>query len=229
MSTAFGNSLNSQTLLLLDASSLVIQTGLLREGKWAAYIESKEESLNSLFTGTDTCLKKAQCDLETIDGFILCQGPGSILGLRLTIMAVKTWRTLPSLRRTNLYLYGSLEIAAALHSTRNISQPFHFISDYNKDHWNLLTVVNNDHHLIQVSTEYLNNLNGPIWHIPQRHNVKAPPSQVKTLEYSLKDLPLVLDRTSLFHQYNDLSQIKPGKSNFTKWHSNRHRKYSEKD
>ena len=226
MSTAITQSLSAQTLLLLDASTLIVQTGILRDGAWLAYCENENESLNAIFKGSAECLKKAQCEFDAIDGFLLCEGPGSVLGLRLALMAVKTWRSLPSHRQSKVYLYRSLEVAAAMLSKQKAKPPFHLICDFKKDQWNLLT-VRKDHRsqkMKQAPAQYLKNLTGPVWYIRQRKNAHLPPFQVKKFKYSLKTLPALLDQPQLFHSDHDLSQINPGKSEFAKWQAQRHRK-----
>ena len=112
MSTEIKQSLKSQTLLLLDASTSVVQVGILYKGNWLAFCENKNESLNAIFIDTAKCLKKAQISMSQINGFLICEGPGSVLGLRLIIMAIKTWQSVLLPHPSKVYLYRNLEIAA---------------------------------------------------------------------------------------------------------------------
>jgi len=226
MSTAIKQSLSTQTLLLLDASTSIVQTGLLRDGNWLAFYENKNESLNAIFKDTSKCLKKAQSDISAIDGFLICEGPGSILGLRLVIMAVKTWRSTLFPRRSSVYLYRSLEIAAQLLLLQDIEPPLHLISYFKKDIWNLLTVDKDRsfQNLEQVNVQSLKKMSGPLWYIRQREKEYPPPLPVNEFKYSLKTLPALLSQPSFFHEVDDMNEINPGKSEFSKWQAQRHRK-----
>lgn len=226
MSTAIKQSLSTQTLLLLDASTSIVQTGILRDGNWLAYYEDKNESLNAIFKNTAKCLKEAQSDISEIDGFLICEGPGSVLGLRLVMMAVKTWRSTLFPRPSRVYIYRSLEVAAQLLLIQDIKPPFHVISDFRKDIWHLLTVKKDRsfRNLEQVNAQTLNKLSEPRWYIPQRKKKYPPPLQVNEINYSLKTLPALLSLQAFFHEVDDMNEINPGKSEFAKWQAQRHRK-----
>jgi len=226
MSTAIKQSLSTQTLLLLDASTSIVQAGILRDGNWLAFYEDKNESLNAIFKNTAKCLKEAQSDISAIDGFLICEGPGSVLGLRQIIMAVKTWRSILYPRLSRVYIYRSLEVAAQLLLIQDIEPPFHVISDFRKDSWNLLTVKKDRsiRNMEQVNTQSLNKLSDPLWYIPQRKKKYPPPLQVNEINYSLKTLPELLSLQSFFHEVDDMNEINPGKSEFAKWQIQRHRK-----
>lgn len=226
MSTAIKQSLSTQTLLLLDASTSIVQTGLLRDGNWLAFYENKNESLNAIFKDTNKCLKEAQADISNIDGFLVCEGPGSILGLRLVIMAVKTWRSTLFPRRSNVYLYRGLEIAAQLLLLQDIEPPLHLILYFKNDIWNLLTVDKDRsfQNLEQVNHQSLKKMPGPLWYIRQREKEEPPPLPVNEFKYSLKTLPALLSQPSFFRKIDDMNEIIPGKSEFSKWQVQRHRK-----
>lgn len=211
----------------MDASTSVVQVGILHNGNWLAFYEGEDESLNAIFKGSDKCLKDSHCKLEELDGFLICEGPGSILGLRLVIMAVKTWCSYAPLRQSKVYHYRSLEVAARLLSIQKIKHPLHVISDFKKDKWNLLT-INKDQSFQKsrhVSAQSLKDLPESLWYIHQRKNGYPPPVEVNEFKYSLKLLPTLLGEDSLFHHVHDLNLINSGgKSEFAKWQVQRHRK-----
>jgi tRNA threonylcarbamoyladenosine biosynthesis protein TsaB len=95
---------DSPPLLLLDASSERIQAGLLSEGsaKWAS---RKTEA----GTGVFECLEELAVDLGAVGAFAYCEGPGSILGIRTTAVALRMWNVLKA-RPT--YSFQSLAVAA---------------------------------------------------------------------------------------------------------------------
>ena len=225
MSTEIKQSLKSQTLLLLDASTSVVQVGILYNGNWLAFCENKNESLNAIFIDTAKCLKKAQISMSQINGFLICEGPGSVLGLRLIIMAIKTWQSVLLPQPSKVYLYRNLEIAAQLLLMQNVSPPFHLISAFKKNIWNLITIKNhsNIQNLKPVNTQSLKILSDPVWYIRQRKDV-YPPRRVREFKYSLKLLPLLNKPYSFFHEIDDISKINIGKVDFPKWKNERHRK-----
>jgi len=92
-------------LLLLDAASARIQVGLLKPGgaRWA---HRDEEAGVGLFRA----LEALQVDLPAVAAFAFCEGPGSILGIRTSAMALRAWAVLGS-RPT--FAYQSLALAAA--------------------------------------------------------------------------------------------------------------------
>jgi len=74
-------------LLLLDASSARIQAGIFGAdgtGRWAS---SEEEAGVGLFRA----VAALDIDLNQIRGFAFAASPGSILGIRIAAMALRTW------------------------------------------------------------------------------------------------------------------------------------------
>ncbi|HEY1848267.1 MAG TPA: peptidase M22 [Opitutaceae bacterium] len=92
-------------LLLLDASSEVIQAAVLtRDGepRWAS---RREESGTGLFA----CLDELGVEIGAMASFAFCEGPGSILGIRTSAMTVRVWN---ALRPQPTFGYFSLAVLA---------------------------------------------------------------------------------------------------------------------
>ena len=113
------------SLLLLDAVSERIQAGLFASGetRWA---ESTEEAGVGLFR----CFDELGVDLATVKAFAFCEGPGSILGIRTTAMAIRTWRALAP---RPCFSYQSLAVLAAGLGDPSIA----IVADARRENWHV--------------------------------------------------------------------------------------------
>jgi tRNA threonylcarbamoyladenosine biosynthesis protein TsaB len=91
-------------LLLLDASSENIQVGFLGKGppRWAS---RRAEAGVGVFE----CIEELAVDIGAVGSLAYCEGPGSILGIRTTAVALRMWNVL---RRRPTYSFQSLAVAA---------------------------------------------------------------------------------------------------------------------
>lgn len=81
----------SQTQLFLDCSGPGIKIGLLRERSWLAYQQAKGSALEVLFDEVKDLLEQEKLDWSELSGVLFCEGPGSLLSLRIGAMAVQSW------------------------------------------------------------------------------------------------------------------------------------------
>ena len=210
--------------LLLDASSPIVQVGLLEGKEWLAFRESKEEAIDSIFAGTSACLKEANITLKEVDGFIFCEGPGSILGIRLAAMAINGWRSRPAHRQAKVFSFRSLEAVVALLKHMGESMPFHIVSEYRQDRWHLVS-VNEDGQcsdLTLVSAAALSKLQGSVYYLPRRKNGPVPPAFIQARAYSLRELPRVLNSANLLRPADKPEAYMPEKPVYVKWDAKRH-------
>jgi tRNA threonylcarbamoyladenosine biosynthesis protein TsaB len=119
----------NSTLLLLDAASEKIQVGLLGDGaipKWAS--RTAEAGV-----GVFECLDELDVEIDAVGAFAFCEGPGSILGVRTTAMALRTWNVL---RQRPTYAYFGLAVVA-----HAIGRPavFH-IADARRGFWHRMSL-----------------------------------------------------------------------------------------
>jgi tRNA threonylcarbamoyladenosine biosynthesis protein TsaB len=93
-------------LLVLDAASTRVQAGWLAEGAPARWAARDDEAGVGLFRALD--------ELEVIPSragaFLYCDGPGSILGIRTTAAAIRTWSVLGA---RPIFAYHSLALLGA--------------------------------------------------------------------------------------------------------------------
>lgn len=81
-------------LLMVDAASSCVQVGWFpstdpANAKWAT---SNEESGTGIFRG----LEQLDLELGAARAFVFCDGPGSVLGIRTTAIAIRVWNVLAS-------------------------------------------------------------------------------------------------------------------------------------
>lgn len=112
-------------VLILDASASVVQVGVIGPGgsRWET---SSDEAGVAIFAGVE----KLGVDFDRLTALVFCDGPGSILGIRTTAVALRTWNVL---RPRPMYAYSSLALLAAAWSGPRVT----FIADARRDSWHL--------------------------------------------------------------------------------------------
>lgn len=104
-----------ENFLLIDASSpLSVFAGTLGAGgrAWNRFAEEKSAALEGVFSAVESAGGNASAA-----GFLFCEGPGSILGIRIAAAAIRAWLALD---RANgaatrpVFAFRSLALAATL-------------------------------------------------------------------------------------------------------------------
>jgi tRNA threonylcarbamoyladenosine biosynthesis protein TsaB len=114
-------------LLLIDAASARIQVGVLRAGAPARWSSRAEEAGVGIFE----CLDELGDEVDSMGSFAFCEGPGSILGIRTSAMALRVWNVLGP-RPT--FAYVGLAVVA-----RALGRPGQaVIADARRGHWHRL-------------------------------------------------------------------------------------------
>jgi tRNA threonylcarbamoyladenosine biosynthesis protein TsaB len=116
-------------LLLIDASSENIQVGLLGSGmkpRWAAH---KQDAGVGVFE----CIDELDVHIDSVGSFAFCEGPGSILGIRMSAMALRVWN---ELRIRPTFAYVGLAAAACAVGRTNIAS----IADARRGLWHRLVM-----------------------------------------------------------------------------------------
>lgn len=113
------------SVLILDASASTVQVGCVGPGgtRWES---SNEEAGVAVFAS----VAKLGLDLASVSAFIFCEGPGSILGIRTTAAALRTWQVLGP---RPMWTYSSLALLAAAWTGPEVT----FIADARRDSWHL--------------------------------------------------------------------------------------------
>lgn len=168
-------------LLLLDAASGVVQAGVLGAPGGDRWASSTEEAGIGIFKS----LEALQFDQAAVRAFIFCDGPGSILGIRSTAMALRTWNVLQS---RPVYRYCSLELVAhALHQPGT-----QVIADARRETWHRFTAGGR---LERIATA---DLAGPLVMPEGFRHWSALPTGVTPTPYSLAALLSAVGDAAIF-------------------------------
>lgn len=127
--------------LLLDASGLRVETARIHaDGSTGAAFSDTGMALECLFGRVQELLAGEGSSLGTLDRLVFCRGPGSILGLRAVLMALRVWRTIGAIPGVRLQSYRSLDLAAAWLLERGQRPPFAVVVPYRRTRWQVLEV-----------------------------------------------------------------------------------------
>jgi len=209
--------------LVVDGSSASVFVGLLDgSGEWLSQVYQRESAaLEGLFPSVEAVLRTAQYRISEVHNFIYCEGPGSVLGLRLCAMALCTWGCLSEL--TVRYLsYNSLQLCSALIAVESSgASDALLISDWKKDAWNSVLIRKGQSGAISVVDDrYVNEWSGgPLFYLPQRKGWQKIPEGAVTLEYSphrLTEVMHLLKKTEKIELYAANMNV------FQKWVPKRH-------
>lgn len=110
--------------LVLDTASSLVQVGLLRADGSARWENSPEEAGTGLFR----CLERLGVGPADAGCLLHCEGPGSVLGIRTSAMAIRTWQILSA---RPVFAYNSLALLAHAVARPELA----FIADARRDTW----------------------------------------------------------------------------------------------
>lgn len=205
--------------LVLDASSPKVLTGLWQAGQWAAFRTVSNQALDGLFEGIRDCLNEAGITLDAVQGFVHCEGPGSVLGVRLAAMAIEGWKALPPWKNQPLFVYNRLAwVAAALDET----EPFHLISESRRGRWNVYHSRSEEITLLEDAS--LPGLPGKCFHFPQRAGSHQAPEGITVVDPDMEKLPELLMTPGLLRASEHPSVYSPDQPSYKTWVPDRHRK-----
>lgn len=213
--------------LLIDASGDAPQVGLWQShGVWLDLRRADGDALENLFRLVEQLLADHHLRVAELGGFVHCQGPGSLLGLRLAAMAVESWRALTPVPPP-LFQYHSLSMAAALHGVGTHERDFTVISVFRRDVFNVLRVDASELGPLELcpTDEVLAELAvNPVYLLPQRRLPAPLPPEVRPLTYDLHGLPQALVRyPELIQPAHQAIAYLPVEPEYARWSAERHR------
>ena len=211
--------------LVIDGSGSSVFAGLLdAENQWLAKVSRDGTPLEELFSVVKLALTESGLSLTDIGSYIYCEGPGSVLGLRLCAMAIETWtRIYP--QSTQYYKYNSLQLSAyaLLHAKPDLQDAL-IVADWKKGAWNALYMRGRDVGAAEVIDDAsLSDWEDLIYHLPQRKGWQSPPEKVQTLRYDPSILDTISDASGLIQMTDRIELYNSGINTFQKWTPNRHR------
>jgi tRNA threonylcarbamoyladenosine biosynthesis protein TsaB len=166
-------------LLVLDAASARVQVGWFgdRDPAGAKWEAANEEA----GTGVFRCVERLGADVNAARAFAFCDGPGSVLGIRTTAMALRTWQVLAP---RPVFAFCSLALVAESLGRDDLT----VIADARRDSWHALARGGALRRLPK------NELTGELV-IPENFRHWSPlPENVKQVPYSLAELlPRIVD------------------------------------
>ncbi len=211
--------------LVVDGSGTSVFTGVLgADGDWLAESKQDVAPLEGLFPSVEESLRKAGLQFGDIRSYLYCEGPGSVLGLRLCAMAVETWtRLFPE--SANLFSYNSLHLtAAALQEASPDIDRALIVADWKKGAWNSIVISDGKIGPTEVIDDSsLAASDCPLYHLPQRKGWQAPPAGAIELSYTPSALSRVQTWPSLLKSTERIELYSSGINTFQKWTPTRHR------
>ena len=209
--------------LVVDGSGSSVFVGLMgADGDWLSKVDSGSTPLEGLFPAVEAALDSAQSTISEVRNFIYCEGPGSVLGIRLCAMAIRTWGHLCK-PAAGYFAYKSLELTAALIGL-DAPEVRHalLISDWKKDAWNAIRIREGQSGVITTldNRAVSNWKEGPLFYLPQRKGWQAVPENAIELEYSPYRLPEVMQ---LLKKTKEVELYTSTMNTFRKWAPERHR------
>ncbi len=128
-------------VLYLDAASPTVHVGLQVSDRVAPeWRQSTQEAGVGLFREVETLTRAQGVSVSDLRSVAFCEGPGSLLGVRLVAMALRTWHALPRAIPLEVSGYLSLELVAAGLLAEGTPGPFHILVDGRRATWNVLSV-----------------------------------------------------------------------------------------
>ncbi|WP_309398239.1 hypothetical protein [Cerasicoccus maritimus] len=213
--------LPEQPLLVIDAASPRCFVGIWQSGAWLANASPETPALEGLFAGVEQILCDAKLTLADLGGFVHAEGPGSILGIRLSAMAIRTWRTLPAYADKPVWAYGSLQFVAAAYQAAHGGAPVNAISEFRHGRWNLLTAGAET--VIAVEDAALADVPEPLIYFRQRKSWKPAPSHAQEWAPQMADCAPVLTTPGLLRPIDAPDVFIAEEAVFQKWSAERHR------
>ncbi|MFH1497485.1 MAG: peptidase M22 [Verrucomicrobiota bacterium] len=118
-------------LLLIDTCSQVVHAGLAREAGTPIHWQTCEEEAGSgLFRAVEAVLAAEGQKIADMRGFVFCEGPGSVLGIRTAAVALRTWHVLND---APMFAFQGLDVVARFLNRPEVS----IIADARRDTWHV--------------------------------------------------------------------------------------------
>lgn len=214
---------NNSKILFLDACSPKVQIGILHKNKWIGYFKSEEQALQSLFQGIEISLKMAGIEFEQVTGFAYCEGPGSLLGIRLAAMAIRGWKELNLFKDKEVYKYNSFEVSLELiRKFYSNEGPYCIISRSRSGIWNILTSEERIR-VHEIGAEELKKFKGTLWYFQQKKLIsEVNDLELRRFDYNLENCPECFSKLELLSIVKEPDALIVKETKYVKWDLKRH-------
>lgn len=190
-------------VLFLDTASPIVRAGLQARMTPGACVwrETTDEASVGLFQIVEDLLREHSLRVDDLRTVVFCEGPGSLLGIRLAAIALRTWEVLPRPQPLRLLAYRSLELVAASLLEQPVGSPFVVVNDARRQTWNVLDVDANGAwtDLRRLSTAELP-AHGKIFHPEEFPHWQELPDNTIEVDYRPAALPSLAQRYPLLRE-----------------------------
>ena len=143
---------NVQPCLVIDGSAREgVRVGVLADGCWLSESTVDAGALEATTDLALAVLQKSHLKFTDIKSYAVCIGPGSMLGIRVSAMAVRTWATL---YQRPIYVWESLRLLAEQAIEQGVKVPFAVINESRLKRWNIVAVKAADSFESAVELEF---------------------------------------------------------------------------
>lgn len=178
-----------RAVLVIDSASAAVQVGLCRPDREPVWRGSTQEAGIAVFACAAEVLAGAQLGVRDLGACVFCEGPGSILGIRTTAMALRTWQAILD-HALPAFAYRSLELVAHHLIATGTPAPFAVVADARRETWHCVAVpaAGGPGPLRRMTRAELGSLEGALF-MPAGFRAWAPPPRaVVEVPYSLAEL-----------------------------------------
>ena len=212
---AISEKFDAKLSLLVDASTSILQVGVLGKNHWKSFNTSEKQALEGLFFATKQTLKDVEQSLSSVDTIFFCEGPGSTLGLRISCAFIRTvqWANYPTPR---VYKYNALDLGKVICGTEaSIQAPFRKGFRFVRTGKNAVGKKE-----ILSSEDALSRFPESM-HLPDPRSLVENTSKIQKIPYSLKDQVRGLDDLLPISKLCELvTPYAPRPAEFKKWQPN---------
>jgi len=177
------------TILLIDSASTVVQAAVWHRNQEPDWSTKTGEAGEQIFTAVNDTLTRSCQTLDSVNAFVFCDGPGSVLGIRSAAVALRTWSML---RARPVYAFCGLTVVAQSLALTQNKREFSVIADARRDSWHHVDIdaEGNISPLKRIPTSALT---GTLLTPEGFRAWSTPPAKLQTAPYSLAALlpPLV--------------------------------------
>ena len=193
---------------MLDAASARVQVGWFggtdpTQAKWEV---ANEEAGTGIFRSVE----RLGIDVNAARAFVFCDGPGSVLGVRTTAMALRTWHVLAP---RPAFAFCSLTVVAESLGRENVT----VIADARRDLWHAFRRGGT---LRRVPA---NELTGELVTPETFRHWSTLPAGVRQVPYSLAELLPIIADADLFHASDTPDAFLHEEPSYATWTQQIHR------
>jgi len=205
--------------LIVDTTSETLKIAIFNGDKILCNISEKGMVLENFFPAIKRALAYSQTDIADIENFYICQGTGSILGIRCASVALNTFK---ALGKGKVFYYGLFDVLQKL-IEKTCDKDFYIACPSRKNFLNVCEVKKNETSKnFEIETKLFEPKDIKVFYIQQRENSAI--ENFKNFEYDIKNIFEILEENkSLLNEY-DISQdaLLLTKKEYVKWNSQAH-------